>query len=156
MFAVRSAIMTLGLVTWLTAPSGSSSALAAHREVAAFRLDPTIVRSAAFTLLRTSELTHYIPWKARPKMFMGESGNLPDEATSGPVLFARARVRPPRRSPPRLARPAFLSYGVEPVVLPAPLCAARRIASVRKRPRVTWRSTDMTPPRSAASDRSPT
>ncbi len=91
MFAVRSALLALGLlVTSLTAPSGPSSALPAHREVAAFRLDPTIVRSTAFSLLRTSKLTRYTPWKARPKMVMGEPGNLPDWASSEPVLFPHA------------------------------------------------------------------
>ncbi len=90
MFAVRSAIMAIGLVSWLTAASEQSRALAVHGEVVAFRLPPTIVRPAAFSVARASKLTYYTPWKARPKMFLGESDNPSGEASFEPVLFPRA------------------------------------------------------------------
>jgi hypothetical protein len=89
MFAVRTAILAIGLATSLSAPHRMSSAPATHPHVAAFRLDHRIVQSAVFRLVRTAKVTHFTPWKARPKIFLGEPANFPEETTSEPVLLLR-------------------------------------------------------------------
>jgi hypothetical protein len=90
MFAVQSAIVAIamGLLTSPAVATGESApSTAKTHELTACQLDPATFHAVTFRLPRSSRLTIYTPWKARPKMFLGEKDQqLAEESDLGPVL----------------------------------------------------------------------
>ena len=90
MFAVRSAIiaLVLGLLPSSAVPTGGPSPSTARPHAAtACRLAPLTLPPVMFGLPQSSGLTRFIPWKARPKIVLGESDQqLFEESDLGPIL----------------------------------------------------------------------
>jgi hypothetical protein len=90
MFAVPPAIMVLamGVLISPAVPTGESSPSSANKhEITACRLDVVTFHPLISERPRSSGLTYFTPWKARPKMFLGESDQqLAEESDLGPVL----------------------------------------------------------------------
>jgi hypothetical protein len=113
MLAVRAAILALA-TTFLILPiapsGGSRRSQGAAGDFAAYRLDRVIVQPAVVSRPRTLTVRSFAPWKARPKMFLGESDHqLPEEIDLGRVVVPRGlsspaaatASRPPALSPLR-------------------------------------------------------
>jgi hypothetical protein len=90
MFALRPAILALALGVLISpaVPTGESSPSVANRhEITACRLHPDTLQPRVSERPRSSGLAYFTPWKARPKMFLGERDQqLAEESDLGPVL----------------------------------------------------------------------
>ena len=90
MIAVRAALLAIALGV-LGQPLASASVTdippSKDRSIATFWLSSVTVRPVGLRLARSSTLTRFTAWKARPKIVLGESDQrLAEETDLGPVL----------------------------------------------------------------------
>jgi hypothetical protein len=108
MLAVRAAILVFlfGMVNSpSTSPTTTSAVPARECAAAAFRVDPSLVCPISPELPRSSTLTRFHPWKARPKILPVESNHQFFEETDlGPALVPTGFNSPSAVAPsaPRL------------------------------------------------------
>jgi hypothetical protein len=81
--------VALCVLSPLSAPTAKTTGSPRGNDtIATFQCNSMIAPPARFALPRSSKLTYLTPWKARPKIVLGESDErLSEESDSGPVLF---------------------------------------------------------------------
>ena len=111
MIAVRAAALAIALCVLSPpfTPAGSSDGTPLERRaVATFQLNSMIVRQVIFGLPRSSKLAHFAPWKARPKIVLGESDQkLPEETDLGPALLPSGLSSPMSTAPTTSRQPSL-------------------------------------------------
>jgi hypothetical protein len=110
MFAVRAAVLAIA-VSVLSPPFAPATVTSAStpqgRGFAIFELNSLIVRPV-FGLPRSSALTRFTPWKARPKIVLAEADqSLSEETDLGPVLVPHGVSSPVSTAKTTPRQPSF-------------------------------------------------